>query len=164
MTSKSTIRSLLGVTLTTLMLFHMAPAQAQELSFGLTSDIERGELGGMVEFHGPPVFGSPSGWSGAWGVAARGDAGGNAWVGAGFVLDAPLTDQAFIEVSFMPGYYWPGDMDMGSSLQFRSLLGFGWSLSPSSAVIFSIDHISNGGVDRINPGAETVALRYRLSF
>jgi hypothetical protein len=37
-------------------------------------------------------------------------------------------------------------------------------LSPNSAVILSLDHISNAGIDRINPGAETVALRYRLSF
>jgi hypothetical protein len=30
----------------------------------------------------------------------------------------------------MPGYYWQGDTDLGHHLQFRSLIGFGWTLSP----------------------------------
>jgi lipid A 3-O-deacylase len=64
----------------------------------------------------------------------------------------------------MPGYYWQGDTDLGHNLQFRSLIGFGWTLSQNSAVILSLDHISNAGLDIRNPGAETLALRYRLSF
>jgi hypothetical protein len=164
MTSLSPVRAFSGAALSSLMLSIAAPAAAQELSFGLTTDIDRGDFGGVVEFHGSPVFGGPGAISGAWGVAARADVQGNAWVGAGFVLDAPLGQNAFVEASFMPGYYWQGDTDLGHHLQFRSLIGFGWTLSHNSAVILSLDHISNAGLDIRNPGAETLALRYRLSF
>jgi hypothetical protein len=164
MTSSNPVRAFFGTALSSLVLSLAAPASAQELSFGLTTDYERGGLGGVVEFHGRPVFGDPNGLSGAWGVAARADLDGNAWVGAGFVLDAAIGDKAFVEASFMPGYYWPGDTDLGHNLQFRSLIGFGWNLAPGSAVILSLDHISNAGIDIRNPGAETVALRYRMSF
>lgn len=141
-----------------------APAAAQDLSFGLTTDMDTGDVGGIVEIHGRPVFGQPDGLSGAWGVAARADLDGNAWVGAGFVLNFAVSDAAFVEASFMPGYYAEGGRDIGGNLHFRSLVGFGWRVSHNGAVILSLDHISNGGLERPNPGAETLALRYRLSF
>jgi len=139
-------------------------ASSQELSFGLTTDIDRNDLGVVVEFHGQPVFGSSDALSGGWGVAARVDVERNAWVGAGFVLNFAVTDKAFVEASFMPGYYWEGDTDLGNDLQFRSLVGFGYSVAPGSALILSLDHISNAGIDPRNPGAETLALRYQVSF
>ena len=157
-------RTLFAATLSTLMLTLAPAAEAQDLSFGLTTDYERGDLGLVVEYHGAPVFGDARGFSGAWGVAARADSEANAWVGAGFALNANVTDRAFIEASFMPGYYHEGDTDLGYRLQFRSLIGVGWALSQDSAVILSIDHISNANLSDVNPGAETVALRYRLSF
>jgi hypothetical protein len=52
----------------------------------------------------------------------------------------------------MPGYYWQGDTDLGHHLQFRSLIGFGWTLSQNSAVILSLDHISNAGPPTAIPG------------
>ncbi|KPQ15316.1 MAG: Lipid A 3-O-deacylase (PagL) [Rhodobacteraceae bacterium HLUCCO18] len=164
MTSLTPVRAFFGTALFSLVSALALPAMAQELSFGITTDLERGDFGGMVEFHGPPVLGDPGGLSGSWGVAARADLPGNAWVGAGFVLDAAIGDKGFVEASFMPGYYWPGDTDLGHNLQFRSLIGFGWNIAPGSAVILSLDHISNAGIDIRNPGAETVALRYRMSF
>ena len=164
MTSLTPIRSFFGTALASIVFALAAPAVAQELSFGLTTDLDRGDFGGVVEFHGPPVFGDPRGLSGSWGVAARSDLQGNAWVGAGFVLDAAIGDSGFVEASFMPGYYWAGDTDLGHNLQFRSLIGFGWNIAPGRAVILSLDHISNAGIDINNPGAETVALRYRMSF
>lgn len=164
MTSLYPVGALFGAALSSILLFHAGAAPAQELSFGLTADLDRGDIGGVVEFHGAPVFGTPQGLSGAWGVAARADAQGNAWAGAGFILDFAVTDRAFVEASFMPGYYWPGDTDLGNHLQFRSLIGLGWNVSPTAAVILSLDHISNAGIDIRNPGAETIALRYRMSF
>lgn len=165
--SQSSIASrgaVLGLALASLPLALAAPAAAQELSFGLTYHAGVGDLGGVVEVHGAPVFGATGGLSGSWGVAARADSEGNAWAGAGFVLDAPVTDQLFVEASFMPGFYWEGDRDLGHHVQFRSLIGLGWTLTPESALILSLDHISNAGLSDFNPGAETVALRYRMSF
>jgi hypothetical protein len=147
-----------------LMAASAASAQAQDLSFGITTDIDTGAIGGMLEVHGAPVFGQPGGVSGRWGVAARGDSDGSAWVGAGFVLNLDVADAGFVEASFMPGYYAEGDRPLGGNLHFRSLIGFGWRVAPGSAVVLSLDHISNGGIEPFNPGAETVALRYRMEF
>ncbi|MDG4650588.1 acyloxyacyl hydrolase [Roseibacterium sp. SDUM158017] len=140
------------------------PAQAQDLSFGLTTDIDTGAFGGVVEVHGAPVFEQPNGFSGRWGVAARTDTDGSAWVGAGFVLNLDVGRNAFVEGSFMPGYYSEGDRPLGGNLHFRSLAGFGWRVSPTGSVVLSLDHISNGGIEDFNPGAETIALRYRMAF
>lgn len=141
-----------------------APAGAQDVSFGLTTDIDTGAVGGMFEFHGAPVFGQPGGVTGRWGVAARADLDGNAWAGAGFVLNFDLSDSAFIEASFMPGYYAEGDRDLGGNLHFRSLVGLGYGVAPRGAVVLTLDHISNGGIDEPNPGAETLSLTYRMAF
>jgi hypothetical protein len=141
-----------------------APAAAQDLGLALTGDIDTGAAGAAIEVHGAPVFGRPDGISGRWGVAARADLDGNAWAGAGFVLNLPLSDAAFVEASFMPGYYAEGDRDLGGNLHFRSLIGFGWAVSPRGAVVLSLDHISNGRIEPWNPGAETVALSYRMAF
>jgi hypothetical protein len=139
-------------------------ALAQDLSFGLTTDIDTNAVGGVFEFHGAPVFDSQNGFSGRWGVAARGDSDGSAWVGAGFVLNLDVGRDAFVEGSFMPGYYSEGDRPLGGNLHFRSLIGLGYRVSPAGSVILSLDHISNGGLEEMNPGAETVALRYRMEF
>jgi hypothetical protein len=141
-----------------------APLQAQDLSFGLTTDIDTGAVGGVVEVHGAPVFGQTGGLTGRWGVAARGDLDGNAWVGAGFVLNLPVSDAFFVEASFMPGYYAEGDRDLGGNLHFRSLVGLGYGVAPRGAVVLTLDHISNGGIDEPNPGAETLSLTYRMAF
>jgi lipid A 3-O-deacylase len=141
-----------------------APAAAQDLSFGLTTDLDHGGVGFVVEYHGAPVIGQPGAISGAFGIAARSDLDGDAWVGAGFVLDANISDNAFVEASFMPGFYNVGETELGGNLQFRTLIGFGWRVSPSGAIVLSLDHMSNAGLERFNPGAETLALRYRMEF
>lgn len=140
------------------------PAAAQSLEFGLTGDIHDGEIGASVAFHAAPVFSTAGGVSGAFGAAARVDSGENAWVGAGFILNFPLSDMAFLETSFMPGYYHQGDRDLGGDLHFRSLIGVGWAVSPNGAVVLSLDHVSNGGLETHNPGTETVTLGYRMAF
>lgn len=141
-----------------------SPLVAQSIDIGLTGDIKDGAVGGSVAIHGAPVFSNPDGVSGAWGVAARADHGGNTWVGAGFALNYALSDTTFIEASFMPGYYSEGDRELGGHLHFRSLIGFGWAVSPRGALMLSLDHISNGNLHEYNPGTETVALSWRMAF
>lgn len=141
-----------------------AHVSAQNLSFGLTTDYDTDAIGGSVELHGAPVFGDEGGFSGTWGVAARADNDNSAWIGAGFVLNLGLGQSAFLEASFMPGYYEEGDRPLGGNLHFRSLIGVGWTFQDDNAVILSLDHISNGGIESYNPGAETISLQYRIGF
>jgi len=138
-------------------------AGAQSLDLGVTTDYDTGGAGLVAEYHGAPAFSSGN-WSGAWGAAGRADADGDAWFGAGFALNYDLSETLFVEASFMPGYYVEGDTVLGGNLHFRSLLGLGWNVSDRSAMILSIDHLSNGGLDDVNPGSEAIALRYRLRF
>lgn len=141
-----------------------SPGYGQSIDLGLTGDIKDGEIGGAIGIQSAPVFDNDAGLSGAWAVAARADGGGNAWVGGGFALTYALSDRTFIEASFMPGYYAEGDRDLGGALQFRSLVGIGYGVSPRSAVIVSLDHFSNANTQSFNPGTETVALSWRVSF
>ncbi len=142
----------------------VSPAAGQSLEFGLTGDIKDDSIGVSLSYHAAPVFTTQGGLSGGWGASARVNSGENAWAGAGFILNFPLSDNAFVETSFMPGYYHEGDRDLGGNLHFRSLIGVGWSVSPGGTVVLSLDHISNGGLEDRNPGTETVTLGYRMAF
>jgi hypothetical protein len=64
----------------------------------------------------------------------------------------------------MPGFYSMGDRDLGGEVHFRSLIGVGWTVSPNGAVVLSLDHISNAGLESENPGTETLTLGYRMAF
>lgn len=90
---------------------------------------------------------------------------GAAWIGAGAkwtstsIIDGPL----FIETSLMPGLYAKGDgPDIGGALQFRSSFGIGYQFENGGTLLVSYDHRSNADTQDLNPGLETVAVRYAI--
>lgn len=92
---------------------------------------------------------------------------GAAWIGAGAkwttrdLFDGPL----FVETSFMPGLYARGDgPDLGGALHFRSALGVGYAFDNGATLTISFDHRSNGDIEDLNPGLETLSLRYALTL
>jgi hypothetical protein len=92
---------------------------------------------------------------------------GDAWFGIGwkwssqYVNDSPL----FIETSMMPGAFMQGDgPDIGGALQFRSAIGVGYEFDNGSKVTISYDHRSNADTQKINPGLETLSIRYAVNF
>jgi hypothetical protein len=141
-----------------------APAAAQELSFGLTTDHRPRRFRRRRRVSRPARLRRSGRDLGRLGRRRPRGRAGQRLGRRGLRPRCAARSNAFVEASFMPGYYWQGDTDLGHHLQFRSLIGFGWTLSHNSAVILSLDHISNAGLDIRNPGAETLALRYRLSF
>ena len=72
----------------------------------------------------------------------------------------------FIEGSVMPGYYdaGTGGSPLGGNLQFRSLIGVGYRLNDHSKVSIAVDHKSNADIENVNPGGETLAVRYSFNF
>lgn len=99
------------------------------------------------------------------GASITGD--GGTWVGAGAkwttqsVIDSPF----FIEASFMPGFYQRNDSpDLGGHLHFRSALGMGYTFENGGNIAVSYDHRSNGDTSDINPGLETLAVRYAIAL
>ncbi len=97
------------------------------------------------------------------GASATGD--GSLWIGAGAkwttqdVIDGPF----FVEASFMPGVYAEGDgPDLGLPLEFRGALGVGYMFDNGATLTVLADHRSNGDLGDINPGLETVGLRFAM--
>ena len=90
---------------------------------------------------------------------------GSAWFGIGWkwtsqnIIDSPF----FVETSMMPGFYAGRDgPDLGGTLQFRSALGVGYEFDNGSTIAISYDHRSNADTQALNPGLETLSIRYAL--
>lgn len=94
------------------------------------------------------------------------DAGG-AWVGIGakWTTQDIINGPAFVEASLLPGIYLRGDeVDIGGRLQFRSSVGIGYEFDNGAALLISYDHRSNAETHAVNPGLETIAIRYSVAL
>jgi lipid A 3-O-deacylase len=70
----------------------------------------------------------------------------------------------YVQGHVMPGLYEPGGggPDLGGTLQFRSGLEIGLATAAGLRLGLALDHRSNAGIYRDNPGLET--LQIRVSF
>lgn len=92
---------------------------------------------------------------------------GDYWIGAGakWTTQGFSAGPLFVEASLMPGYYGRGDgPDIGGSLQFRSALGVGYGFDNGMTVLAAYDHRSNADTQELNPGLETISLRFAIPF
>lgn len=92
---------------------------------------------------------------------------GDFWFGAGAkwtsqrVFDSPF----FVETSLLPGVLKAGDgPDIGGALQFRSAFGIGYSFENGATLSVLYDHRSNADTQSVNPGLETLSLRYAIAL
>ena len=66
-----------------------------------------------------------------------------------------------ISPSFAPGYYESGKgKDLGSYLEFKSQINFGWNFGGKSKAGLSYSHISNADFGKRNPGANNIAFTF----
>ena len=71
----------------------------------------------------------------------------------------------FISPSFSPGYYDMGNgKDLGSFLEFKSQINFGWQLRDKSNLGLSYSHISNADLGNKNPGANNLAFTFLKKY
>jgi len=105
-------------------------------------------------------------WSLAFGASASVSGRGDAFIGAGLWTRWQWNSGWFIDTSIMPGLYKEGTArnDLGSTLNFRSLIAAGYRFDTGKAVSASISHTSNAGLGNINPGENTFTIRYHISF
>lgn len=97
-------------------------------------------------------------------VAASATDLGSVWIGAGATWERSLGD-FFVTSSLMPGIYTAGSgHNLGSVLEFRSILGAGYEFRNGGRIAVTYDHRSNGDIANRNPGLETVAVRYSIDF
>lgn len=145
------------------------PAAAQEVVFGLgaTDFTTAGEDTGIVDLeyrHTP--FIERRVFSAALGANASITGEGDFFVGAGIWSRWQFGNGWFFETSLMPGLYEEGTEanDLGSTLEFRSLVGAGYKFDNGNAVSAAFTHKSNAGIDDDNPGMNTYTIRYHVSF
>jgi hypothetical protein len=78
---------------------------------------------------------------------------------AGFRLEIPLGERWSVVPQSTAGYYERGDeKELGGSVQFRSGLELSYRLSPAHSVGAVFYHLSNAGLERPNPGSESLVL------
>ena len=92
---------------------------------------------------------------------------GAAWFGIGwkwstqYIVDSPF----YIETLLMPGVFSQGDgPDLGGNLQFRSAFGVGYEFDNGNTLTVSYDHRSNADTQALNPGLETLSIRYAVKW
>ncbi|MEJ6398934.1 acyloxyacyl hydrolase [Yoonia sp. 208BN28-4] len=93
---------------------------------------------------------------------------GDTWLGVGAKWtsnDILTAGPLFVETSLMPGIYFAGDgPDIGGAMQFRSAFGIGYALGNGATVSVLYDHRSNADTQNLNPGLETLSIRYAIAF
>ncbi len=91
-------------------------------------------------------------------IAVAASARGELWAGAGVDYEKYWSignDKAlFIGVSFLPGLYKPGQLELGSAIEFRSQFEIGVVQQGGWRLSAYIEHRSNAGIGRYNPGIE----------
>ena len=145
-------------------------AQAGDWVFGLGAtdfsfDEAENDFLVEVEYHYDP-FRQFLGADLSFALAATAHGNGDLFLGAGLSAYRLFSNGWFVENSFMPGLYLNADdaTDLGSELEFRSLLGVGRQFNESTAISLAFSHKSNASLGRINPGVNSYSLRLRKTF
>lgn len=93
---------------------------------------------------------------------------GDLWAGAGVDYEKYWSinkDQAiFVGVNFLPGLYKPGDINLGSTIEFRSQLEVGLVQKNNWRLSAFVEHRSNASIGRRNPGIEAVGANFGLDL
>lgn len=119
----------------------------------------------QLEYHAEPMGQLLSGDLALMGVA-QADADGDVFVGGGLSLTWQGRGKWFVESSLAAGYYDAGSdgLDLGGNVMFRTLLGVGYAISDTSRISLAVDHLSNAGLETVNPGRNAVHVRYGFNF
>lgn len=147
-----------------------APALSEELIFGF-GYADFGDTDAMntpiltAEYH-HTTFHEIAGWDVSLGAVVSIDGEHDVYFGAGLVNKRRLGGPWFAEFSSMVGLYYLGTPhnDLGSKLEFRHLLALGRDIGKDNAISLALTHTSNGSTGRINPGMNTLALRWHTKF
>jgi lipid A 3-O-deacylase len=83
----------------------------------------------------------------------------------GFLADIYFGDRWVLTPNVALGYYDRGDgKDLGSLLEFRTGAEFAYRFDDRSRIGLAFNHISNAGIDKRNPGEESLVLVYSIPF
>ena len=125
----------------------------------LVRDPNNQSTGVVAEYHWTGALAEGDRFTAGWAKSVLADNNHNGFVGFGVSAEYQISNQNFIEASFMPGYYKEGNVDLGGHMHFRSTLGIGANINDSAALSFAFSHISNGNLNDHNPGMDMFMLR-----
>ena len=91
---------------------------------------------------------------------------GAAWVGFGASFSKKfLGDRMYYNLDFIPGLYRQNrEPILGNIIEFRASVELGFQLNEDTRLGVSFDHRSNGDISRLNPGFETLQLRFSVKL
>lgn len=85
--------------------------------------------------------------------------------GLGLGYEYKISDRFFLESSFLPGIYIKNqDTELGEQPFFRAKLGLGYRASKRLSASISYDHRSNGRINGVNPGMETLQVNFGFHY
>lgn len=89
---------------------------------------------------------------------------GDAFIGGGISSSWDLQRGWFIEASVLPGAYFESAPlnDLGSTFEIRSLIALGKRFENGKAISLALSHKSNASTASINPGVNTLSLRWHM--
>lgn len=118
------------------------------------------------DFHADYIYGGLSWYSLRPRFAVSESGRGDFWAGAGVDFEKYWMinpkQAIFAGMSFMPGYYHPGHLELGSALEFRTQIEVGLVQVDGWRISAYIEHRSNAGIGRSNPGIEGVGANFGI--
>ncbi|ANP37538.1 lipid A 3-O-deacylase [Phaeobacter gallaeciensis] len=145
-----------------------AAAQDRELSVGIGySEFSRpgSENSALVSLdYRHNAFYEKGIFSARFGAALDVQETGDLFIGAGVAGKWDLGQSWFIEASVLPGAYFESVAlnDLGSTFEIRSMAGVGRSFANGTALSLSLSHKSNASTADINPGVNSLHLRWHF--
>ncbi|MEL0436736.1 acyloxyacyl hydrolase [Phycobacter sp. K97] len=145
-----------------------AVAQDRELSIGLGySEFSRpgAENGALVslDYRHTPFF-EKGIFAARFGAALDVQETGDVFLGAGVSGKWDLGKSWFIDASILPGVYTENFHlnDLGSTFEIRSQIAVGRGFANGTALSLSLSHKSNASTADINPGVNSLQLRWHI--
>jgi len=97
------------------------------------------------------------------GVTANSDAA--VFLKVGVYAELFLTENLYLSPSFSPGVFLRGQgKNLGHPIEFRSQIEVGWRFYTGMRATVSLNHLSNAGSGRRNPGSESVVFSLMIPF
>jgi len=123
------------------------------------------ELGGELRFASVATGEAPTRWTLRPAMGVMGTSEDAVYGYAGFRLELPVNDWLTLTPQLGAGYYDRGeDKDLGGHFHFRSGIEATLRVTGRHSVGVLFYHLSNAGIDNLNPGEESLVATWSVSF
>jgi lipid A 3-O-deacylase len=133
-------------------------------AFDITPDAKHKDSETAAEFRGEYHFGDVF-WAISPFIGASGTSDGAFYGYGGFGIDIDFGPNVVLTPNGAAGYFERGSgTKLGSWWEFRTGAELAWRFADQSRVGIAVNHTSNAGLTRRNPGEQSVVLTYSIPF